>query len=239
MMAVAALCLTSLERGRNTRFERPTMEKKRYLPIIRPDGSWIDRPDLFLLARMGYEDNADEQVVHQLHDAMVRADNTVPSLNAFEQDIAKRHLNRELRLRLFAGQTLLELVRIARTNNEPPSAAQGIRLAAFNQHRAKGRSSADDLKREVRKGFTAFRGTAHLQAAMVLADPSVGDIETSEDHLIRYLARARGLEIFIDNYVVSKSFKWNPWRVPACIDPNFYININRLTHQEQGVITSD
>lgn len=237
-MGVAARRLTVSECDRNTQFQRSMMENKRYLPIIRPDGSWIDRPDLFLLARMGYEDNADEQVVHQLHDAMVRADNTVPSLNAFEQDIAKRHLNRELRLRLFAGQTLLELVRIATTNNEPPSASQGIRLAAFNQHRAKGRSSADDLKREVRKGFTAFRGTAHLQAAMVLADPSVGDIETSEDHMIRYLARARGFEIFIDNNVVSKPFNWNPWRVPACIEPNFDINFKRLTQQEQGVITS-
>jgi hypothetical protein len=214
------------------------MEKKRYLPIVRLDGGWIERPDLFLIARMGYEDAADEQVVHQIHDAMVRANNSVASLNAFEQDIVNHHLRRAMRLRLFSGQVLLELVRIAATNNAPPSVAQGIRLAAFNEYRAKASSSEEGLNREVRRGFSKFKGTAHLQAAMVLADPSVGDIETSEEHMTRYLARARGLEIFIDNSVVSKSFSWSPWRVPTCIKPNFEINIKRLTPQEQAVITS-
>jgi hypothetical protein len=35
----------------------------RYLPLLKAEGGWIDRPDLFVLARMSYEDGVGNQVV--------------------------------------------------------------------------------------------------------------------------------------------------------------------------------
>jgi hypothetical protein len=207
----------------------------RYLQLIRPDHSWIERPDLYLLARMSYEDKHDDSVVHQLYEAMCRGRNTFEDLNVFEADLEKRQLRRQLRHRLFAGSTVLELIRIAADTGKPPTATQAMQLVAFNQKREeKTGTSLESVLRDVRRGFSAYRNTAHLQATMIMANPSVSAIELSETHFLEFLARARGLEHFLDTNVFTRQQKWNPWRVPTRVNPIWDIVTKRLSAEERA-----
>lgn len=208
---------------------------QRYLPLQGLDGRWIVRADLFVLARMSYQDAEEDAVVQQLYETLSNAKNNSEKLNTFEAVIEKRQIRQNLRQRWFAGLTVLELVRLAATTGNAPTASQGIRLVAFNQHRLEGRrATGESLEREVRKGFSQYRNTAHLQAAIIVADPSVSDIEISEEYMVAFLARARGLEVFIDNNVAQGDFRWQPWRVPTTINPLFSIKIRRLSTEERA-----
>jgi hypothetical protein len=187
---------------------------------------------------MGCEDDEDEAVVIQIYEAMVRANKSEPTLNSFEQGLVNRHVRRDVRLRCFAGEVLLEMIRIAQATRQPPSQAQAVRLAAHNHYQAFRRSSPKGLEREVRRGFSKFRNTAHLQAAMVLAEPSVVEMENDEPATGRFLARARGFELFVDRNVAGAHLKWNPWRIPPCVHPTTAITLTPLTQDERIIIQS-
>jgi hypothetical protein len=205
----------------------------RYLPIKKPDGSWIDKPGLYVLARMAYEDETDDPLVAQLHDVMSRASNTSPELNALERDISDRHLMRELRFRVFAGNTILELFRIGETTRKAPTLGQAIRLAAHNQKQFEGKpTSVESFERNVRLAVQKFRNTLHLQGAMVFQNPPISEIETSEEALVRFLKVALRLEQFIDERLTESSFTWDPWRVPLEHDAAVNLQIGALSEQE-------
>ena len=205
----------------------------RYLPLKEPDGTWIERVDLYLLARLCYEDNEGHQVVRQLYDAMLRADNRTPALNSFERVIEEQIAKRNLRHRLFAGQVVLEMVRIAASTNELPTPAQAIRLVCFNQGQHDGsRASPASLEREVRKGWTNYRNTAHLQAAFVFQVLHGIEIEASEEGTLALLELAGAFERFIDTNVVSNSLTWDPWRVPLDARDGFLIDVKQLSAEE-------
>lgn len=108
-------------------------EPVRYLPLIDPNGKWIDRPDLYLIAWMANAEREEERVVHQLSEFMASADNSQIALNSFENDVAKREVRKGHRHRLFAGQVVWEAVRIAATTRTPASAKQAIKLCARGQ----------------------------------------------------------------------------------------------------------
>jgi len=212
------------------------MTSRRYLPLKNDSGAWIERPDLFVLARMAVPDTEVDYVVVQIYDTVKRADNSSPLLNSFESDIEKRQIGRSLRLRIFAGQVVLEMVRIAASISKSPSAAQAITLASLNHHRASGRSSPEDLRREVKRGFSEYRNTAHLQAALVLAKPRIDEIEESRDALERFLGRARGFEYFFDTNVAHDGLPWTPWRIPKDIMPIFELDVPPLSREERRIL---
>lgn len=70
---------------------------------------------------------------------------------------------------------------------------------------------------------------------MVYRDPSIEKIENSPTDFERFLARARGFEIFIDTNVAGGEFKWSPWRVPKSIAPVTKLDIDPLTQQERAI----
>ena len=212
------------------------MTEQRYLPLFQANGDWIERPDLFLLALMAYEDKGHDGVVEQIHGTMIRANYDLETLNSFERDIMERHLARQVRLRVFAGSTLLELIRISLTTGKAPSAAQGALLVAYNHFQATKQSSVENIEREVRKGFANFRATAHLQAAAIVNQPGLSDIEGSEENTRRFLARARGFEQLFDKNIVSRAFKWQPLRVPESIEPILEFPYPHLSSEELAAI---
>lgn len=209
---------------------------RKYLPLFNADECWIERPDLYLLARMGSEDRDDENVVSQVYEAMCRSNNTRPRLDNFGLTIEKNHISRNLRERLWAGQVLLEMVRITATTRKPPSQTKAIRLAIFNHSRTLRIPLAESFERNVRRACSSYRDTIHLQASMVIQDPSVEEIEGSLENTVRFLSRARGLERFIDNYVAGGLFEWSPWRVPMRIPVTSHITIEKLSKQELKII---
>lgn len=208
----------------------------RFLPLFTPAGNWIERPDLYLFARMGSSDREDENVIRQVYETMCRSDNTQSKLDSLGQTIERHYVSKNLRERLAAGQVVLELVRIAATTGKPPTVAKALRLAAHNDHQTFRRSSQESLERNFRRGFSLFRNTAHLQAAMVFEEPSVLEVEGSPEKTEEFLSRARGFERFIDNNLSGNTFKWDPWRVPPQISIGSDIRVIPLTEQELRVI---
>lgn len=202
------------------------------LPVFSKPGEWVDRPDLLILAHMASPDEAVPRDIKQLYDLMRASGNEPSRLNALEQIVEKDIVRRDLRLRLLAGQLVLELVRIAATTKKPPSFLNGVRLTAYNEHRRSGTSSPEGLEREVRRGFQRYASTAHLQAAMIVGDPTIAEVEGSLTDTIRFLARARGLEGFMLRSVVSQKFSWKPKKIPEAITSNFNINIKTLSEDE-------
>lgn len=209
---------------------------RRYLPLFTQEENWIVRPDLYLLARMGAPDSEDEEVIRQVHEAMCRSDNSRENLDSFGKNLERNHIRKNVRERVMAGEVVLEMVRITATTQRPPSENKSIRLAAANHLKKFQRSSEPSLARDFRRGFSNFRNTAHLQAAMVLGAPNIADVECSLSNLVQFLARARALEHFIDNNLTSTNFKWSPWRIPPRIPANFKINLVSLTDQELRMI---
>lgn len=170
---------------------------------------------------MSYEDEQDDRTVQQLYEFTLSAGHISQPLNDFEADVERKQVRRNLRHRILAGSTVLELLRIATSTGQPPTFLQGIRLVAFNQGRHEPKKAlADSLEREVRRAFSNYRSTAHLQAAMVIAKPSVREMEASEEQTIRFLRRACEFESFLDQSVVGQSDKWDPWRVPQAVRPS-------------------
>jgi hypothetical protein len=211
------------------------MVNDKYLPLFQHDSSWIERPDLYLFALMGTPDKEGAATVQQIYSAMLGSNPSVRELNDFELGIQKRHIGKDVRQRVYAGEVLLELVRLAGSTGRPPRANQAYRLAAFHEQELKPNTTTDTLERSIRKGFSDYRNTSHLQAAMVLRDPPLEEIENSPENTVRFLARARGFEMFIDANVAGPDFKWDPWRVPKNIAPATQIDIDTLTHQERAI----
>lgn len=213
------------------------MTGDRYLPITHPDGSLIARADLYLLARMGTADAEDQQVVMQIFQAMLDADNTEISLNSFEAGIEKRHVRNDVPLRVAAGQVMLELVRICATTMTAPSVKKAVTLVAHNTYRHVNKSSIATFERQARKGFSDYRNTAHLQAAALLPGTGYADIEGDEDATKLFLGKARALESFFDANVAGGDIKWRPWRVPHSIPAISDISLIGLSAEEKALIS--
>jgi hypothetical protein len=185
---------------------------------------------------MGYEDKQDEQAVLQLYDLMRRADNSSPKMNLLETDVIDRHLARGMRFRALAGSVVLELIRLKATSGVSPTLGQAERLVVFNQGLKEGqKAQVSSLAREVRRGFSQYKSTVHLQAAMVFARPSITSIEASEADTLEFLARARAFEEFLDAHLVGRNIKWEPWRVPDKVAPRSEITVPRLSAEERAV----
>ena len=176
---------------------------------------------------MASEDREDEAVVRQAHDALCRSDNRVARLNTFDLCI-ETYLRRDVTYRIHAGAVLLALVRLAATTGQWPGIIAGCRLAAHEKFRETRRSSPESLAREFSRGFSRYRNTAHLQAAAIHGSPGIAEIELSPADLTRFLARARGFEMFMDRNVHGPRQNWSPWRVPTAIRPETRIEVQRL-----------
>lgn len=214
------------------------MGGRRYLPLFDGDGNWIDRPDLYLLARMAYADRDGDEVVAQLHETMRSAHNLREALNPFEADISDRHVARHKRPRALAGSVVLELGRIVATPGVRPSIKAAIQLVAIGQKEFdRKRAQLASIVREVEKGFSDYRNTAHLQAAAIRARPSLETIECSEPGTIRFLSQARGFEMLLDEWLSEGRTKWHPWRVPPEVPATSDIPQPRLEQQEIDLIS--
>lgn len=214
------------------------MDKRRYLPLFDTDGKWIDRPDLYLFARMAYADQDDDEIVVQLYDTMRRTDNRREALNLLESDLARRHVARQSRARVLAGTVVLELARIAAVSCGRVSLKAAFRLVATHQLGFDGkRAQVESVRREVEKAFSDYRNTAHLQAALLTA-PSADAMECSEVETTRFLSYARGFEILLDEHLTGDRTKWHPWRIPERFPATPVIDLPALDEHERAILNA-
>lgn len=199
------------------------VNQRRYLPLFDENGTCIARPDLYLLARMGFDDPSyEESDVLHAYNVMCSLDPSRHGFTRLENDIHRRYVLADLRLRRYAGSVLLELLRIAASIEQPARLKDAIQLAARHQaEHDSGRHlrGLTSLIREMEKSFSRYRSTSHLQAALVYGHPTIDQIEASEEMTTLFLARARGIEQLADKVFEDATVTWNPWRVPEAISP--------------------
>ena len=207
-----------------------------YLRIFKDDGSWIARPDYMLLAAMSVPDLAS---VEQVYSAMLSEDEHNPpesgeGLSKFGQTIKSEMLEKEkyVKDRVFAGQVVLELARLASATRKPPTVNAARNLMAFNLKRNGAPATKATIRRDVERRFAEFLNTAHFQAVAVLYPDLLTKIEGSEEATLKFLGLARSFEQFIDANAVSERFKWAPVRVPHQIQAIHDIDFIPLSKQE-------
>lgn len=213
----------------------PMIETSTYLPLFRENGDWIERPDFMVLAALSQMTKIDTQHVYaaMLLEESLNPNQTSSGMSVFAKNIEKNTIRGNLTQRTLAGQVVLELARLAASTGKPPTVKAARRLVAFNQKEYTGKPTLESsFLREIEKSFSDFKDTLHLQAAMVCDPQLLASIEGDERSLRKFLGVARAFEGFIDSNVVSKSFKWTPWRVPTQIKSVSELNFSSLTDQE-------
>ncbi|MCR8724553.1 hypothetical protein [Frigidibacter sp. ROC022] len=180
---------------------------------------------------MAQPDKVDEKVVLQAYRTLLRSDLSTSGINPFEKLLA-RAVTGHFRHRIYAGQVMIELVRIAQATGKPPSTGAAIRLVAWNQFQHSGTSSIETLEREVRAGFSDFRNTSHLQASITVFQEEDNSSWLDDTNVMEHLGFARALEEFFDANVVTEKVKWNPWRVPASVPPIYTMSFRTLSPAE-------
>lgn len=209
---------------------------QRFIPL-KKDGTWVERPDLLLLAWMAYPGSDVEEHAPSLHRMMLTTDDSRAELNLIENDLRKRHIARDLRLRNFAGCVVGELFRMSITPGIRSSTKAAVRLAAHSQYQATGRVTTlpKSLERDFKRGFSLYRDTSHLHAAALLNNPGISDIELSELGLLGFLSMARAFEKFLDGVLSGPGTKWDPWRVPPELPAAPMPGWPPLNEQEIGI----
>ncbi len=216
-------------------------ETSTYLPLFREDGEWIERPDFMVLAALSQSNKFDTQHVYStMLLEELNPDQTTSGMSDFAKDIEAKKIRGNLTQRIMAGNVVNQLARLASSTGEPPSINAARRLVAYLYVRHSGkhirvsdrRKRENSFLREIEKSLSKYQSTLHLQAAAVYDPQLLESIEGDEEGLLRFLGIARAFEQFIDAKVVSASFKWTPWRVPAQIDSAPKIIFFSLTDQE-------
>lgn len=211
------------------------MTGERYLPLFNNDGSWIERPDLYLLARMSVPDKRDQIEVDQIYMAMLGGNNSENSLNYFESGIERRHIRHDFRLRNFAATVVLEACRIEYSHSGAATMNKAVELVAFNHHKHTKMSQAEFVPREVWRGLNHYRNTSHLQAAWVYSCGRSGSFENDQQLTKEFLGLAKFFERFIERQLVSDRWHWAPWRVPEGFWPKKNIILPRLDAKERAI----
>lgn len=194
------------------------MTDRRYLPLFRSDGTWIDRPDLYLLARLNCPDSQDDEV-EQIYHVLRSSDPSKARLGDFERKVQRWAIRQYVPLRDRAAEVVLYAWRIQETTHHRPSINQVLHLVALEVQRVRKQDSLEFVFREVRRGFTKYRSTAHLQAAFLLRAYEGATFEGDEAEGLRFLAYAKSLELVMDEVARGSPLKWDPWRVPESISP--------------------
>ena len=119
---------------------------KRYLPIMDKSGRYIERPDLYLFARMSYADGSDEESVGQLYEAMLTQDNSKLTLTNFES-LLEDKLRSDVPDRGRTASVVEALMRLFAHTGSLQPLIYAQRLAAFDYYEAERRSSPKNLER--------------------------------------------------------------------------------------------
>ena len=81
------------------------------LPLIKEDGTWIERPDLWVLVRMAYSDGVDERTIEQSYSTLVKFEIDPTEPTRFE-DVLQKEINCDLGRRVLAGSTLVNFLKL-------------------------------------------------------------------------------------------------------------------------------
>jgi hypothetical protein len=190
----------------------------RFLPLFSPDGTWaVERPDLWLLARLSRSDKQDDEVA-QIYRTMLDSDANSP-INDFERDVRKHTIGQNTGPRVRSGEVVLESWRIMEHTGHVPKLSHALALVALGVQGDARKAGHEAKVKNFRDDFSLYRNTAHLQGALVLWSHMGALFEGEEAETRRFLACARALEQVMDAVAALSTLAWSPWRIPSVIEP--------------------
>ena len=216
-------------------------EEKRYLPLFDENGDWaLARPDLYVLVRMGANDDQDEESVRFIYQCIAEiSDNTKSGLLEPEVALEEKFIRRHLTERGYAAKVLMELRRLSSSGVEP-TLGKAVKIVARSLYEEKNSRAESSIMDQVKKAFSVnkWRNTCHLELAFRLFVPENGSFEADPEAFDAFLAIAKDLEMSMDAVCKQGHLEWNPWRVPEQITPAFAGEITGLCAEERALISA-
>lgn len=209
----------------------------KYIRLFDAAGNWIARPDFMVLAVLS---ETEPMSIEHTYATMMLEEEMNPAaalspMSASGLRLKERVIEKNMKARVQTGEVVLELARIAAATMAAPTINAARRLVSHHHHARFGTGVLTSTIREVEKSFERFRDTAHLQAAAVIEPSLATELEGNEVSCLRFLGLAKAFQQFIDANVVSKSFKWSPYRVPEQINSITTVEFNSLSDQDFNV----
>lgn len=211
-------------------------EERRCLPLTDERGSWITRPDLYVLIRMSVPADHDGPDLAQAYQYIAEgSDNTEANLNGPEGLLERHYIRGHRTERRYAAMVLTEMLRLS-LNGWTPTLGKAVRLVVHFPKDEKPNTLERSLEEQVRKAFSRWRNTCHLEAAFRISTQVAGVFEGDPEKFQKFLAMAKALETFMDGVCEHGELIWNPWRVPDHIAPDFKGSITRFSAEEKRLI---
>ncbi|WP_050526210.1 hypothetical protein [Pseudorhodobacter aquimaris] len=209
-------------------------EAESYLRVFDANGAWIARPDFMIYAAMSESEKMSMEHIYasMLLEQQINPPNMDGNLTEFAQRLKKIVFESGMRQRVWAGEFVVELARLAAATGRPPTISAARRLVAFNHHQYFRTGDTKNISREVERSFSKFRNVSHFHAVAVIEPSLLTELEGDVGKCLRFLGLARAFEGFMDSNVVSKAFNWSPLRVPVQIDRISAISFRALSQQE-------
>ncbi len=233
--------LPSASKKRTTESNESMIEQPIYLPLFREDGDWIERPDLMVLAFLSEGTEVDRQHAYlaMVAEERLNPNETACGMSRLAKHVEEKIIRRNTTQRVLAGQVVLELARLAASTGKPPTLNAARRLVNYKHSSYIGKLASEQNRlREVERSFSDYKAIVHLLATAAYDPQLLVSIEGDEEGLLKFLGIARAFEEFIDANVVSRTFKWTPWRVPTRIKSLPEINFLPLSNQELAAAIS-
>ncbi|MFT6676813.1 MAG: hypothetical protein ACJAVM_003018 [Sulfitobacter sp.] len=211
-----------------------TATSSTYLRLFEADGNWIHRPGYMILAALS---DPDPKVIEHIYLSMLNEDLLNPDANEdgltrFGAEIKKQYIDKFVKHRVLTGTVICELCRLAAATGKPPKLNAAYRLVAFNSMKERDFASEDTAIREVKKYWSKFKNTAHLQAAAVYEPGLLNDLGGKNGETLRFLGLSRAFELFFNANVVSNYVAWSPVRISPKIEMVADINFAPLSEGE-------
>ncbi len=191
---------------------------RRYLPLFDEQGEWNERPEFLILAALC---ETEEISRDHLYAAMCREEEVNPAIageakSNFADGLGTKRILRNTGQRVIAGEVVIAFARLVAAK-EKPSVRAAQRLVARDDFRRSKSSSPENKYRGVQAAVSDYRSTLHLQAAFVYVADRISDLLGTEEGIRLFLGIARAFETIVDEFMVSDTFSWDPWRIPEQI----------------------
>jgi hypothetical protein len=199
------------------------MQEKRYLPICTENGEFVERPEIILLAAHVSPNIDDiEKIAHTISEDIDEFSefNSKPEYSSeFSRIIGEKYfesigIKSE---RKMVSSFINSAILIRNTTNLRPSLNKSVKLAAYGMHQDSKTGSPEGKERAISRAHKKYRNTLHIISANLLSRRLIREIGDDRQALIHYLGIARSVEYFIDSYMISPHFTWNPFRIPEHI----------------------
>ena len=137
------------------------------------------------------------------------SNNSLSELSKYEKMVERQIVRGHMTERRYAALVVYEMLRLD-VNGVKPSLKKAIKLVTpllLEEQSARLESSVSE---QVRKAFSRFRNTCHLEAAYRSDGPRFQTFENDPRKFDDFLAKAKAFEEFLDRVAAQGKFEMEP-----------------------------